>query len=155
MYYISGTGNITNVQISSHTLLTNTPKQNGNLSILTSNPKQKSIWNYIKTSQAEKENAPAIKTKPCIACTRLSKDQIMSISQMTNKKLATYSATFDSSVTHMIVSVDEHNCIKDYTIKSVAAIAAGIWVLRFQWIQDCLTTNSVVREASRYFKVSV
>ncbi|CAG9823560.1 unnamed protein product [Phaedon cochleariae] len=108
--------------------ISSTPRKS---TIMTSTPRQKSIWNYVRSQQSsEKEVA---RPKPCIACTRLSKEQIQSISLLTNKKLATYSSVFDKTVSHMIVSVDDKNRLKDYTLKFVAAVAAGIWVLRFEW----------------------
>lgn len=116
-------------------------------SIMTSTPKQKSILNYVKPSQTNEDlllRSP--KVKPCIACTRLSGSQVALVTQMTDKKLATFSSVFSSGVTHMIVAVDENNCLKDYTVKFVAAVAAGIWVLRFDWVQECLNHNRIVPE---------
>ncbi|KAJ8917481.1 hypothetical protein NQ315_005530 [Exocentrus adspersus] len=114
-------------------------------SLLTSTPKQKSIWNYVKPSQSVQE-ASSSYVKPCIACSRLPKEKVKCISQLTSKKLATYNPQFDSNVTHMIVTVNERNCVKDYTIKFVSAIAAGIWVLRFDWVEECLSKNRIVPE---------
>lgn len=122
--------------------------------IMTSTPKQKSIWNYVKPSSQCNENeefiAKRAKSKPCIACTRLNSNQIMLISQMTNKKMANYSTVFNTDVTHMIVNVDDENCIRDYTVKFVAAVAARIWVLRLEWVQECLKNNCIVPEVSFY-----
>lgn len=132
--------------------LTSCPKQNtSKRSIMTSTPKQKSIWNYVRLSQL-KENEfflpTSAKTKPCIACTRLSNSQVMSISQLTNKKLANYSNVFTSNVTHMIVAVNDQNRLKDYTVKFMNAVAEGIWVLRFEWVMECLNNNCIVPEVS-------
>ncbi|KRT80531.1 hypothetical protein AMK59_6735 [Oryctes borbonicus] len=112
----------------------------------------KSKLNYIsqtKSSQESKRsNIQSLKHshKPCISCTRLGRDQIIAISSLTNKKLATYSTTFNSSVTHMIVSVNEKNCIQDHTMKFISAVAAGIWVLGFKWVQECLAQNKIISE---------
>uniref|UniRef100_A0A6P7F707 Breast cancer type 1 susceptibility protein homolog n=1 Tax=Diabrotica virgifera virgifera TaxID=50390 RepID=A0A6P7F707_DIAVI len=119
-----------------------TPKKKN---LLTSLPNQKSILNYVRPSQESTTNV-APKQKPCLACTRLSKVQTQSISLLTNKKLATYSAKFNDSVTHMIVTLDESKRIKDYTMKFVSAVASGIWVLGYEWVQECLKTNSIVPE---------
>ncbi|CAG9837328.1 unnamed protein product [Diabrotica balteata] len=119
-----------------------TPKKKN---LLTSLPNQKSILNYVRSSQEPSMNV-APKQKPCLACTRLNKIQTQSISLLTNKKLATYSAKFNDSVTHMIVTLDESKRIKDYTMKFVSAVASGIWVLGFEWVQECLKTNSIVPE---------
>lgn len=122
--------------------------------IMTSTPKQKSILNYVRPSSSQTNDNEDLlpqrspKTKPCIACTRLSSTQISSITQMTNRKLATYSTVYSTEVTHMIVAVDTNNCLKDYTVKFVAAVAAGIWVLRYEWVQECLNHNCIVPEVS-------
>ncbi|KAG5880659.1 hypothetical protein JTB14_022821 [Gonioctena quinquepunctata] len=135
---------IEQAQTSSHTPLTNVSKQSSRKqNILTSTPKQKSIWNYLTSQGSQGEPA---KSKPCIACSRVSKDKTQAISLLTNKKLATYSQVFDKSVTHMIVTVTENNCIRDYTMKFVAGVAAGIWILNFEWVQECLSSNSIVPE---------
>ncbi|XP_056633690.1 RING finger protein PFF0165c-like isoform X1 [Diorhabda sublineata] len=131
--------------LKSNTLISNISQESPrNRNLLTSSPKQKSILNYIKQSQTCNSNL--LERKPCIACTRLSKDQVQSISLLTNKKLATYSPKFTNSVTHMIVTADDRMRIKDYTMKFVSAVASGIWVLGFEWIQECLRTNSIVPE---------
>lgn len=130
-------------------LTTQTPqKQN----LFTSTPRQKSIWNYVKPSRSNEETAPSIaKTKPCIACTRLTKEKTKLVSNLTNKKLATYNPQFNETVTHMIVMANKENCVKDYTIKFVSAVAAGIWVLRFEWIEECLSKNCIVPEVCKFF----
>ncbi|CAG9863225.1 unnamed protein product [Phyllotreta striolata] len=124
-----------------NTLKFNKRHDSSQRNILTSDPRQKSILNYVKGS-----NEAGSKQTVCIACTRLGKDQLQSIAILTNKKLATYSASFDSSVTHMIVATDSRRRIKDYTLKLVTAVASGLWVLDFQWIQDCLRSNKLVPE---------
>ncbi|RZC38514.1 BRCT domain containing protein [Asbolus verrucosus] len=109
-------------------------------------PKQKSILSYIRPSQESQETPPSLTGRPCIACSRVARDQVMAISALTNKKLASYSSSFSSKVTHLIVSVDGRNRIKDHTIKSVSAIAAGIWVLSYGWVRECLARNCLVPE---------
>lgn len=122
---------------------------------LTSTPKrQESILTFMisqsKVSQQSTSELvlPIEQVKPSIACTRLSKDQVIAISSLVNKKLATYSRVFDSSVTHMIVSVNERNCISDHTMKYVCAVAAGVWVVDFRWIQECISRNNIAPEVS-------
>lgn len=131
--------------LKSNTIISNISQESPrSRNLLTSFPKQKSILNYVKPSQVC--NQRQLEQKPCIACTRLNKDQIQSISILTNRKLASYSPKFTSAVTHMIVTVDDSRRIKDYTMKFVSAVACGIWVVGFEWIQECLRTNSIVPE---------
>nr|XP_023011827.1 uncharacterized protein LOC111502085 isoform X1 [Leptinotarsa decemlineata] len=134
---------IERAQTSTHTPLMISNHSARKQTIMTSTPKQKSMWNYVKSQNSDCEPA---RSKPCIACSRLSKDKTQSISLLTNKKLATYSQVFDKCVTHMIVTVTEKNWIKDYTMKFVAGVAAGIWILNFEWVQECLNSNSIVPE---------
>lgn len=116
--------------------------------------KQQSILNYVMPTSQEANNRPStpVNKKPCIACSRLSKDQVIAISSLTNKKLATYSNTFGTNVTHVVVAVNEKNCVKDHTIKFVCAVAAGIWVVSFRWIQECLVQNRLVAEVCVYIE---
>lgn len=113
---------------------------------------QKSILNYIQKSQEPRKSSPKddqellVTKKPCVACSRLNKDQIIAITALTNKKLVTYSSSFNLNVTHMVVSTDKKNCVKDHTIKYISAIAAGIWVLNFEWVQECLRQGYIINE---------
>lgn len=113
---------------STKTVVNNPPKQ------------QKSILNYVKPNVTIE--------KPCITCSRLRKDQMIAVSALTNKKLATYTSSFAQNVTHVIVAVNENNCVKDHTIKYVCGVAAGLWIVSFKWIQECLTQNRIVSEVS-------
>lgn len=131
-----------------YTPLTTVARQTPQKQLFTSTPRQRSIWNYVKPSQSEEG---ASKSKPCIACTRLTKDKVKLISKLTSKKLAMYNPQFDETVTHMIVMTNERNCVKDYTIKFVSAVAAGIWVLSFEWMEECLSQNCIIPEVSWIF----
>ncbi|XP_044268828.1 uncharacterized protein LOC123014008 [Tribolium madens] len=107
-------------------------------------PKQKSILNYVKSQESQESQKS--QTKPCIACSRINRDQVIALSSMTNRKLASYSTCFSPKVTHLVVSVDERNCLKDHTIKFISAVAAGIWVVSFKWVEECLKKNAIVPE---------
>ncbi|XP_045470294.1 uncharacterized protein LOC123677674 isoform X2 [Harmonia axyridis] len=117
--------------------------------VLTSTPKQKSILSYVKPklkSSQEASTPPQERPKPCIAFTRLSNAETSCVISLCNKGLATRKDKFGTDVTHMIVSVDKHNNVKDHTIKFISAIAAGKWVLNIKWVQECLTKNHIVDE---------
>lgn len=104
--------------------------------------KQKSILSYVKNSQESK-----LSKKPFITCSLLPRNQVMVISSLANKNLITFSPFFSSKVTHLIVSVNKStNQLLEYTIKFVQAVAAGIWVLNFQWIEECIAANRLVPE---------
>lgn len=111
---------------------------------------QQSILNYLRMSQETKAlTAEFSSKKPCITCSRLSKNEVIAISSLTNKKLAVYSNNFGPNVTHVVVAVNEQNCVKNHTIKFVCAVAAGIWVVNFQWVQECLKRNCIVDEVNK------
>lgn len=115
---------------------------------------QKSILSYVQPSnRIPSDSVPA--EKPCITCSRLGKDQLIAVSSLTNKKLATYTNTFGPSVTHVVVVVNEKNRVKDHTIKFVCAVAAGIWVVSFKWIQECLMQNQIVPEVLVAYKPKI
>lgn len=119
-----------------------------------STPKQKSILTYVRPSQDSPKSHKSASfeglghRKPCIACSRVSKEQVIAISSLTNKKLASYSTSFTPKVTHLIVATNDKNCLKDHTIKFVSAVASGAWVLNFGWVQQCLAKNALVPEVS-------
>lgn len=85
-------------------------------------------------------------SKPCIAFSRLNNAETLCVISLCNKNLATRQDKFNHDVTHMIVSVDRHNYVKDHTIKFISAIAAGIWVLNIKWVQECLSLNRIIDE---------
>lgn len=133
------------------------------ITMATSTPKQKSILNYMRNTEnlsggscviiSQSSEKPLSKTppkKPCIACTRLSTEQVFSIRSLCSKQLATYSSVFSSSVTHMIVEVNEENRLKDHTMKYVTAVASRIWVVNFKWIEACLIQGCVVLEVIKH-----
>lgn len=68
------------------------------------------------------------------------------VSTLANKKLAVFTGSFGPNVTHVVVNVNEKNCVKDHTIKYVCGVAAGIWVVSFKWVQECLAQNRIVPE---------
>lgn len=105
-------------------------------------PKQRSILNYISQGSENSQN------KPVITCSRIGRDQMMAIASMTNKNLATYSAIFTPAVTHLVVLTNDKNILSDHTIKYISAVAAGIWVVNFGWVQECLMRNTLVPEVS-------
>lgn len=117
----------------------NTPKQ------------QQSILNYVQQpSQESKSNVNITLTnkKPCVSGSRLTKEQVMAISALANKKIVSYSNNFNTSVTHLVVDVNEDNCVKDHTIKYISGVAAGIWVVNSKWVQECLRQNCLTSEVS-------
>lgn len=124
---------------------------------LPSSHKQKSILNYVKPSTVN-ENLPSpvsLNKKPCVACSRLKKNELIRISALTNKKLVVYSNTYTSSVTHMVVCIDDKNYVKDHTIKYVLAVAAGVWVINFNWVEECLKQNRLVPEVKLTYQYLV
>ncbi|XP_044752520.1 uncharacterized protein LOC123312253 isoform X2 [Coccinella septempunctata] len=125
--------------------LTIVPKTN--TSVLTSTPKQKSILSYVKSKISQEEStSTSQKPKPCIAFTRLNNAETLCVHSLCNRNLVTRQDKFGPEVTHMIVSVDKHNNVKDHTIKFISAIAAGIWVVNIKWVQECLSQNCIVNE---------
>lgn len=131
------------------------------LSLITSTPKQKSILNYVNNtnnaridhysqlSQKAVRNL-SMNKKPCVACTRMNEEQLFAITSLANKRLVTYSSVFSSSVTHMIVDVTKKNHVKDHTMKYVSAVASGIWVVGFGWVEECLKQGRLLPEVT-YF----
>lgn len=125
------------------TVIELTPKRK---TFVTTPKQQKSILSYMRSSQQSKTESPTMKSTPCVTCSRLSREQTIAVSGLANKKLASYSNTFGPSVTHVVVNVNEKNRVRDHTMKYVSGVAAGIWVLSFRWVEECLRQNRVVPE---------
>lgn len=66
--------------------------------------------------------------------------------QLECKQLMTTSKVFNPQVTHVIVLVDEKGQIVSHTAKILQGIAAGIWVVRYEWAVDCLRMKKIVPE---------
>ncbi|KAF7285015.1 hypothetical protein GWI33_012330 [Rhynchophorus ferrugineus] len=112
--------------------------------ILSSTPNQKSILNYVNFSQNRNKFN---KSKPCIMWSRISNKDIRNVfRQLELKRLITTSEHFTPKVTHLIVAVDEKGQLKSHTAKFLLAVAAGIWVVRWEWVINCLKMNAIVSE---------
>lgn len=74
------------------------------------------------------------------------------VKQMVGKQLITTSKVFTQDVTHLIVPVDENGQIQSYTAKYLLAVAAGIWVIQWKWVVDCLKMNAIVSEVIIYLE---
>ena len=61
-----------------------------------------------------------------------------------------FSTKFSAHTTHLIVRVDEENKA-DKTLKYLCALAAGKWVVSFQWVQKCLEAGKLLPEVSITF----
>uniref|UniRef100_A0AAR5P8X3 RING-type E3 ubiquitin transferase BRCA1 n=1 Tax=Dendroctonus ponderosae TaxID=77166 RepID=A0AAR5P8X3_DENPD len=115
--------------------------------LLTSTPNQKSILNYVVSSPSQdRPRKQSQKSKPCIMWSRILNKDLNVFTQLECKKLLTTSKVFSPQVTHVIVLVDEKGQIVSHTAKILQAIAAGIWVVRYEWTVDCLRMNQIVPE---------
>lgn len=117
-------------------IIATTPKQQ--------QQQQQSILNYVKPVLEETNN----NKKPCVTCSRLETEHMIAVSTLANKKLAVYTSSFAKNVTHVVVAVNENNCVRDHTMKYVCGVAAGIWIVNIKWVQECLVQNKIVAEVS-------
>lgn len=143
---------------------------------ISNTPKQTSIFNFIKTpirkqltpkqqSSQDKSGSDKIYDVPmditpvkqkrdiCITCTRLNAEENVKLVTMSDKYKITFSKQFSSKITHLVVAVDDKNRIKDLTMKYISAIANGIWIVSFLWVQDCLQHDRILSEVSCFFVV--
>lgn len=127
------------------TVVANTPSVVDRKIVNTTPKQQQSILCYVKPSSQEN----VVVKKPCITCSRLENEYMIAVSALANKKLVIYTNTFGPNVTHVVVAVDEKKRVKDHTMKYVCGVAAGIWVVSFKWVQQCLAENKIVPEVSK------
>ncbi|KAF7283809.1 hypothetical protein GWI33_022849 [Rhynchophorus ferrugineus] len=112
--------------------------------ILSPTPNQKSILNCVNFSQNKNK---LNKSKPCIMWSRISNEDIINVfRQLELKRLITTSEHFTAEVTHLIVEVDKNGKLKSHTAKFLLAVAAGIWVVRWEWVVNCLKMNAIASE---------
>ncbi|XP_044732275.1 microcephalin-like [Chrysoperla carnea] len=78
--------------------------------------------------------------------TRLSISQINLLMDFCKQFNIKYTTDNTDTTTHLITRVDENNFVEDYTLKYVCAVARGIWVLSFKWIEDSLDSNKILPE---------
>ncbi|KAL1497085.1 hypothetical protein ABEB36_008102 [Hypothenemus hampei] len=124
----------------SRSLTPNSSQKKYNL--MTSTPNQKSILNYVKSSPNLNKNS----SKPCVMWSRICNKDNSIFSKLESKNLITTSKVFGPNVTHLVIMVDEMGRITSYTAKILQAIAAGIWVVRYEWVEDSLKLNKLVSE---------
>ncbi|XP_066250857.1 breast cancer type 1 susceptibility protein homolog isoform X2 [Euwallacea similis] len=123
--------------------LVSTPKPAKKSSLMTSTPNQKSILNFVVSQQSV---SPSQKKRPCIMWSRILDRDLNVFTQLECRKLLTTSKVFTPQVTHVVVLVDESGRIVSHTAKILQAIAAGIWVVRYEWAENCLLMKRIVSE---------
>ncbi|XP_066142054.1 interaptin-like isoform X2 [Euwallacea fornicatus] len=123
--------------------LVSTSKPAKKPSLMTSTPNQKSILNFVVSQQSA---SPSQKTRPCIMWSRILDRDLNVFTQLECRKLLTTSKVFTPQVTHVVVLVDESGRIVSHTAKILQAIAAGIWVVRYEWAEKCLLMKQIVPE---------
>lgn len=112
-------------------------------------PKQETLTKYMSPKSSSVLTNPSslpADTKPVVACTRMSKDHLVAILVLARKNLIEFSEVHSPNVTHLVVDVDEDNCVKECTIKYLLSVARGIWVVNFKWIEESLKSNCVADE---------
>lgn len=91
--------------------------------------------------------AAAAAAAPIILCTsRLQSKENVDVMTYAPRLNARYTNVFNENVTHLIVKVDENNCVVDQTIKYVLAIAHGIWIVSYAWFKTSLHKNRLLPE---------
>ncbi|XP_050306848.1 uncharacterized protein LOC126743683 [Anthonomus grandis grandis] len=107
--------------------------------LMTSTPKQKSILNFVVSSQGTSN-------KPCITWSRIINKDLSVFTKLECKKLVSTSRVFTKEVTHLVVLVNDKGQVVSHTAKILQAIAAGIWIVRYEWAVDSLQMNKIVPE---------
>lgn len=58
---------------------------------------------------------------------------------------AEVSLTYNSSVTHVIVCLDEENCAQR-TLKFLYGVASGNWIIGVDWVHQCIRQDRLIDE---------
>ncbi|KAK4009213.1 hypothetical protein OUZ56_018322 [Daphnia magna] len=92
--------------------------------------------------------APPNRT-PCkrmvFTCSGIPRPQVKLIEHWAQRIGAEVSQTYNSSVTHVIVYLDDENCAQR-TLKFLYGVASGIWIVGVDWVHKCIRENRVLDE---------
>ncbi|KAI9558451.1 hypothetical protein GHT06_015237 [Daphnia sinensis] len=80
-----------------------------------------------------------------ITCSGIPRPQIKLIEDWAQKVGAVVSQTYNCSVTHVIVNVDEENCAQR-TLKFLYGVASGVWIVGIDWVHKCIRENRILDE---------
>lgn len=58
------------------------------------------------------------------------------------------SCGFTDTVSHLVVSTDKNNLMKQRTMKYMQALAKGIWIVSTRWLEDSIAAGQVLNESA-------
>ncbi|XP_077253825.1 breast cancer susceptibility1 [Tasmannia lanceolata] len=93
-------------------------------------------------------------SKWVICCSALTVAEKEIVSEFTRLAGVPVSKTWSSGITHVIASTDENGACKR-TLKFLKGILDGLWILKIDWIKDCLLAMEPVDEEQYEIRVDI
>ncbi|XP_053612811.1 breast cancer type 1 susceptibility protein homolog [Plodia interpunctella] len=81
----------------------------------------------------------------CLAGSCLSSMELMKVKVLCRQNNWKYVDKYTTELTHLVVGVDDENK-SQRSVKYMCALAASKWIVSFQWIDACLSTNKIINE---------
>ncbi|XP_057368764.1 uncharacterized protein LOC130689846 [Daphnia carinata] len=88
---------------------------------------------------------PTYCKRKVITCSGIPRSVVKLVEDWAQRVGAEVSQTYNSSVTHVIVNVDEENCAQR-TLKFLYGVASGIWIVGVDWVHKCIRENRMLDE---------
>ncbi|KAL6282708.1 hypothetical protein ACE6H2_013637 [Prunus campanulata] len=125
-----------------------------------SNPRKQSNAEHYKAAVKQDNNAPSDRKfcgsskKLVLCCSSLTNAERESVSGFERLSGLTVLKNWDSSVTHVIASVDENGAYRR-TLKVLMGILEGRWILSMEWINACTEAMKLVNEEPYEINVDI
>ncbi|XP_069686909.1 breast cancer type 1 susceptibility protein homolog [Periplaneta americana] len=84
-------------------------------------------------------------TKLCFVCSGLPAALIARVKALSRMMGAEFSNKFEPHTTHLVVKASD-DMMADKTLKYLSAVAKGIWVVSFAWVNACLQARKLLPE---------
>lgn len=95
--------------------------------------------------QVQREASPG--GGPVLLASGLDEAQCQELAQCARLLGGSCAASFSSQVSHLVVSCDKKGNCCQRTLKVLSAMVAGIWLVNFSWVQECLQRGVRADEA--------
>ncbi|XP_059046426.1 breast cancer type 1 susceptibility protein homolog [Achroia grisella] len=81
----------------------------------------------------------------CLAGSCLNPVELTKVKLLCRQYNWQYTDKYTKDLTHLVVGVDDENR-SQRSVKYMCALAASKWIVSFEWVQNCLKSNQIVKE---------
>ncbi|KAK2996344.1 hypothetical protein RJ639_026587 [Escallonia herrerae] len=105
-------------------------------------------------STSNRWNSKGSSERLILCCSALASAEKETVTEFKRLSGATVLKNWDSTVTHVIASVDENGACRR-TLKVLMGILEGKWILNIEWVKDCLKAMETVDEKDYEIDVDI